>query len=61
MSSALFYHMVSPCILLWVLEVLGDERKVLAHLQPKVRLRQPTIVGMDGMVLSQLPGNEPVR
>lgn len=51
--------MVSPDIPLRVLEVLGDESKVLAHLQPQVRLGHPAIMGMDGMVLGQLPGNEP--
>lgn len=31
-------HVVSPGILLRVLEGFGDESKVLAHLQPQVRL-----------------------
>lgn len=53
--------MSSPSILLNVFEVLGDESKVLAHLQPKIRLWYPAIVGMDGMVLGQLPGNKPAR
>ena len=40
--------------------MLGDESKVLAQLYPHVRLGHPAIVGMNGMVLGQLPGNEPV-
>lgn len=52
---------VSPGVLLRVFEVLGDKSKVLAHLQPQVRLGHPAIVGVDGVVLSQLPGNEPAR
>lgn len=53
--------MSSPSILLKIFEVLWDESKVLAHLQPKIRLWYPAIVGMDGMVLGQLPGNKPAR
>lgn len=53
--------MASPGVLLRVLKVLGDESKVLAHLQPQIRLWYPAIVGVDGMVLGQLPGNEPAR
>lgn len=54
-------HMVSPGVLLRVLEVLRDQSKVLSHLQPQVRLRYPAIMGVDGMVLCQLLGNEPAR
>lgn len=45
----------SPGVLLRVLKVLGDEGKVLAQFQPQVRLWHPAIVGVDGMVLGQLP------
>jgi len=55
------FSLASPGVALWVLEVLWDESKVLAHLQPQVRLGHPAIVGMDGMVLGQLPGNETAR
>ncbi len=41
--------------------MLGNESKVLAHLQPQIRLWHPAIVGMDGVVLGQLSGNEPAR
>ena len=51
----------SPGVLLRVLEALGDESKVLAHLQPQVRLRHPAVVGVDGMVLGQLLGYESAR
>lgn len=44
-----------PGVLLRVLKVLGDEGKVLAQFQPQVRLWHPAIVGVDGMVLGQLP------
>lgn len=53
--------MASPGVPLWVLEVLGDESKVFAQLQPHVRLGHPAIVGMDGMVLGQLPGNKTTK
>lgn len=58
-AETLIYYLVSPGILLRVLEVFGDESKVLAHLQPQVRLGYPAIVRVDGMVLGQLPGNKP--
>lgn len=51
----------SPGILLRALQILGDESKVLAHLQPQIRLWNPAIVSVDGMVLGQLPGDEPAR
>lgn len=51
----------SPGILLRALQVLGDESKVLAHLQPQIGLWNPAIVSVDGMVLGQLPGDEPAR
>ena len=53
--------MASPVALLRLVEVLGDESKVLSHLQPHVRLGHPAIMGMDGVVLGQLPGNEPAE
>ena len=40
--------------------MLGRQGKVLAHLQPQVGLGHPAIVSVDGVVLSQLPGDEPV-
>lgn len=49
------FCVASPGVLLRVLEVLGDEGKVLAQFQPQVRLWHPAIVGVDGMVLGQLP------
>lgn len=41
--------------------MLRDESKVLAHLNPQVRLGHPAIMGMDCVVLGQLPGNESER
>lgn len=49
------FFVASPGVLLRVLKVLGDEGKVLAQFQPQVRLWHPAIVGVDGMVLGQLP------
>lgn len=49
------FCVASPGVLLRILKVLGDEGKVLAQFQPQVRLWHPAIVGMDGMVLGQLP------
>lgn len=50
---------VLPGILLRVLEVFWDESKVFAQFQPQVRLWHPAIVGMDGVVLGQLPRDQP--
>lgn len=61
LEAAQYNSLFSPGILLRVLQVLGDERKVLAHLQPQIRLWNPAIVSVDGVVLGQLPGDEPTR
>lgn len=50
----------SPGVLPRVLEVLGEQSKILAHLQPQVRLRHPAVVRVNGVILGQLSGNEPV-
>lgn len=49
----------SPGILFRVLEKLGDQSKILAHLQPQVRLRHPAVVCVNGVILGQLSGNQP--
>lgn len=54
-AGSLTEGVASPGVLLRVLKVLGDEGKVLAQFQPQVRLWHPAIVGVDGMVLGQLP------
>lgn len=58
--SSFLYRHHSPHVHLWVLEELGHQGEVLAHCQPQVWLGHPSVVSMDGMVLSQLPRDEPV-
>lgn len=61
LSVCITFYLASPCILLGVLKALGNESKVLANLQPQIRMWHPAIVSMDGMVLGQLPGYKPTR